>query len=58
MGEMNPHHPTNKKTHECGAVNHTIIPTGLTIGLGIDLILLSLSKIAIFKILIRNTNEL
>ena len=55
---MNPHHPTNKKPHECGAVNQTIIPTGLTIGLGIDLILLSLSKIAIFKILIRNTNKL
>ena len=20
MGEMNPHHPTNKKPHECGAL--------------------------------------
>jgi len=49
---------TNKKPHECGAVNQTIIPTGLTNGLGVDLILLSLSKIAIFKILIRNRNEL
>jgi len=30
----------------CDVFKHTIIPTGLTIGLGVDLILLSLSKLA------------
>jgi hypothetical protein len=50
--------PQTKKPMDVGAVNHTIVPTGLTIGLGVDLILLSLSKLAIFKIIIRNRNEL
>jgi len=35
-----------QKTPRCGVVNHTIIPTGSIIGLGVDLILLSLSKLA------------